>query len=99
MSSLVRINRICAWILLVLMVIFIITGYSWYNHMSIIVNPRQAARIHTALDPVLVLFFLIHTVISARFTLMRHGLRGRVVDLLLLFIGLLSYLATLRVAL
>lgn len=99
MSALVRINRICAWILLVLMVIFIVTGYSWQNHMNIIINPRQAAQIHTTLDPVLVLFFLIHTMISARFTLMRHGLRGRTVDLLLLCIGLLSYIAVLRVAL
>ncbi|HOK58529.1 MAG TPA: hypothetical protein PK659_05540 [Methanothrix sp.] len=97
MSTLVRINRICAWILLALMVIFIVTGYSWHNH--IIMNPRQAAQIHTTLDPVLVLFFLIHTMISVRFTLMRQGLRGRSIDLLLLFIGLLSYLAVLRVAL
>lgn len=94
-----RINRICAWILLVLMVIFIVTGYSWQNHMNIIISPRQAAQIHTTLDPLLVLFFLIHTMISARFTLMRHGLRGRATDLLLLCIGLLSYLAVLRVAL
>ncbi|MCX8207180.1 MAG: hypothetical protein N3G75_05030 [Methanothrix sp.] len=99
MSILVRINRICAWILLVLMVIFIVTGYSWQNHMSIIINPRQAARIHTTLDPVLVLFFLMHTMISARFTLMRHRLQGKAVDLLLLCIGLMSYLAVLRVAL
>lgn len=97
MSALVRINRICAWILLFLMVIFIVTGYAW--HERVIMNPRQAAQIHTTLDPVLVLFFLIHVMISARSAFMRHGLRGRAVDLLLLGTGLLSYIAVLRVAL
>lgn len=97
MSILVRINRICAWILLFLMVIFVVTGYSW--HERVIMNPRQAAQIHTTLDPLLVLFFLIHVTISARFAFMRHGLQGRAVDLLLLSIALLSYIAVLRVAL
>lgn len=96
MSILVRINRICAWILLVLMVIFIITGYAWHKH--IIMNPRQAAQIHSTLDIILVFFFLVHAIISTRFALRRHGIQSRSVDLLLICIGLISYLAVLRVA-
>jgi len=88
---LLRTSRISAWILLAFMLVFIMTGYAWHEH--IIMDPRQAAYIHTHLDKVLIFFFLVHSLTGARFALARHGLRPtRSLDLLILAIGVTFYL-------
>ncbi len=87
---LTKVNRISAWVLLVLMVIYIITGYAWSDR--IIMSLREAVRIHTTLDLLLIPVFLIHVAISARFTLKRYRVgHQRLVDAALLSIALISY--------
>ena len=38
---LVKINRFCAWMLLIFMIIFLISGYAWYNKILL---PLQMAK-------------------------------------------------------
>lgn len=90
-----RINRISAWALFVLMIAYIVTGYAWSEH--IIMSSREAMYWHTNLDLFLVFFFLIHVLISARFTLRRYGVKYGIVNPALLVIGLLAFVAVLQV--
>ena len=84
---LVKINRICAWLLLVIMIIFLISGYAWSNR--IILTLQQAKFMHTELDLLLVFFFLVHVLISAKFTLARWRVgHGRLVSGMLIIIGM-----------
>jgi hypothetical protein len=84
---LVKINRISAWMLLILMIIFIISGYAWWNR--VLLSLQLARYLHTELDLLLVFFFLAHVLISARFTLARWKVGNRgLVDILLLAAGL-----------
>jgi len=93
---LIKVNRISAWILLVLMAIYIITGYAWSDR---IIMPLSAAvRIHTHLDTLLIPVFLIHTAIGTRFMLKRNRVgHQRLVDAALLSIAVISYALVLMV--
>jgi vacuolar-type H+-ATPase subunit I/STV1 len=87
---LVKINRISAWVLLIFMIIFLISGYAWNN--GILLPLYQAKRMHTNLDLFLVFFFLVHVLISAKFTLARWRVgHERLVNLLLIATGVLSF--------
>ena len=87
---LVKINRISAWMLLIFMVIFLVSGYAWTNRT---IMPLQMARyLHTELDLYLVFFFLVHVLISTRFTLARWRVgHARMVSGLLILIGAVSF--------
>jgi len=93
---LVKINRICAWLLLIFMIVFIVSGYAWWNRIII---PLQLARyMHTQLDTYLVFFFLMHTLISTKFTLARWRVGSDwVVNGLLIIIGVASFLVILEI--
>lgn len=86
----VRLNRISAWMLLILMVIFLVSGYAWYNR---ILMPLQMARnMHTQLDLALVFFFLVHVLISSKFALARWRVgHSGIVNVLLLLIAVASF--------
>jgi hypothetical protein len=87
---LLKINRISAWALLVLMVIFIVSGYAWLNR---ILMPLPLARyLHSELDLLLVIFFLAHVLTSTRFALARWRVRpSRTLDVILFAIGALAF--------
>jgi hypothetical protein len=87
---LVKINRICAWILLIFVIIFLVSGYAQIHR---IIMPMQQARyLHGNLDIYLVFFFLMHVLLSTKFTLTRWRVgRGWVVSVLLMVIGLLAF--------
>ena len=72
------------------MIIFLISGYAWYNRTLL---PLQQARyMHTDLDLFLVVFFLVHALISIRFALARWRVgHGRLISVLLIAIGILSF--------
>ncbi|MFZ3149278.1 MAG: hypothetical protein WA137_09570 [Methanothrix sp.] len=87
---LVKINRICAWMLLIFMIIFLISGYAWWNRT--LLPLQKAVYMHTELDLFLVFFFLVHVLISIRFALARWRVgHGQTVNLLLIVIGILSF--------
>jgi hypothetical protein len=69
------------------MIIFLISGYAWSNR--IILTLQQAKFMHTELDLLLVFFFLVHVLISAKFTLARWRVgHGRLVSGVLIVIGM-----------
>jgi hypothetical protein len=76
--------------LLIFMIIFLISGYAWWNRTLL---PLQQARyMHTQLDLYLVFFFLMHVLISIRFALARWRLgHEKLVNLLLIVAGILSF--------
>jgi len=83
---LVKVNRISAWLLLILMIIFIISGYAWWN--MTLLPLHMARRLHTEPDLLLVILFLVHVLISTRFTLARWRVgHKKLVDLLLIAAG------------
>ena len=72
------------------MTIFLISGYAWYNR--ILLPLQQAKYLHTELDLFLVVFFLVHVLISIRFALARWRVgHSRLVSVLLIAIGMLSF--------
>jgi hypothetical protein len=93
---LIKLSRFSAWILLVLMILFIISGYAWTDR---ILMPLQQARwIHTQLDTCLVFFFLVHVLISARFALRRWKVgHDGLINWSLLLIGIISFILVLSV--
>ncbi|HPJ30532.1 MAG TPA: hypothetical protein PLZ42_03990 [Methanothrix sp.] len=93
---LLKVNRISAWALFVLMTAYIVTGYAWSDR--IIMSSREAMYWHTNLDLYLVFFFLVHVLISARFTLRRYGLKYRIVNPALLVIGLVAFASVLQIS-
>jgi hypothetical protein len=82
--------------LLIFMIIFLISGYAWWN--GTLLPLQQARNMHTELDLYLVFFFLVHALISIRFTLARWRVgHGQMVNLLLIAIGILSFLFVLSI--
>lgn len=87
---LIKINRICAWLLLIFMVIFLVSGYAWVNRS--IMPVQLAIRMHTRLDLFLVALLLTHVLISTKFTLRRWRVgHGMIVNILLVIIGTAAF--------
>jgi hypothetical protein len=61
-------------------------------------SPHEAIYWHTNLDLYLVFFFLVHVLISARFTLRRNGVRHDLVNPALLMIGLIAFASVLHIS-
>ncbi len=93
---LIKINRLCAWALLILVIAYLISGYAWTKR--IIMPVAMAREIHSSLDPYFMPVFLSHVLLSTRFALRRWRMRrSRIVDLALLIIGLAVYALVLSV--
>jgi hypothetical protein len=93
---LIRVNRVSAWMLLVLMIAYVVTGYAWSER--IIMSPREAIYWHTNLDLYLVFFFLVHILISAKFALRRYGVKYGLVNPALLMIGFVAFASVLQIS-
>lgn len=94
--SLIFINRVSAWILLVLMMAYIVTGYAWSK--GIIMSRNDAIFWHTSLDLPLVFFLLVHVLIGAKFALRRYGVGHPLVNPALLVIGLAGFISVLTIS-
>ncbi len=93
---LIKVNRICAWILLVLMIIFFVSGYAWADR--IIIPVGQARWMHTQLDTCLVIVFLVHALISTKFALKRRRIQSNaLVNITLLIIGMAAFISVLGI--
>ena len=91
-----RVNRISAWILFVLMMAYIVTGYAWSK--GIIMSRSEAIFWHTSLDLPLVFVFLVHLLIGAKFALRRYGVDHPLVNPALLVIGLAGFISALMIS-
>jgi len=91
-----RVNRISAWVLFVLMIAYIVTGYAWSK--GIIMSRSDAIFWHTSLDHLLVFVFLVHLLIGAKFALRRYGIDHPLVNPALLVIGLAGFISALMIS-
>lgn len=91
-----KINRICAWVLLAFMILFLVSGYAWVD--KIVMPVQQARWLHTELDTYLVIFFLLHALISTKFTLKRWKVRHEtLVNISLSLIGLAAFVSVMGI--
>jgi len=66
---LIKLNRFSAWVLLVLIILFIVSGYGMTKQ---IINPVSARYLHDKVLPVfLFIFFVFHVFISSSYALRR----------------------------
>jgi len=66
---LVKLNRFSAWALLILIILFIISGYGMTKQ---IIDPVFATQLHDNILPIfLFLFFVVHVAISSSYALRR----------------------------
>jgi len=87
----VKLNRFSAWVLLVLIVIFIISGYGMTKG---IINPVFSKYLHEVLLPIpLFVFFVFHVGMGIRYAFLRWNLFNdkKVLDIYI-FIITLSFL-------
>jgi uncharacterized membrane protein YphA (DoxX/SURF4 family) len=91
-----RVNRISAWVLFVLMIAYIVTGYAWSK--GIIMSRSDAIFWHTSLDLLLVFVFLVHILIGAKLALRRYGVDHPLVNPALLVIGLAGFISALMIS-
>lgn len=72
-SKLLRISRLSAWVLLPLIIIYIITGFSMTGRYGFnkLISIRPATLLHDKLCIPLIIFFVLHTGISIYFAFKR----------------------------
>lgn len=86
---LIKLNRFSAWVLLILIVLFIVSGYGMTKQ---IINPVSAAYLHNKLLPIfLFVFFVLHVSISSSYTLRRWKVfsTAKAANIYVLIFGLL----------
>lgn len=86
---LIKLNRFSAWVLLVLIILFIISGYGMTKQ---IINPVFAKYLHDKLLPIpLFVFFLVHVGLSIRYALWRWKLfkERKTADIYIIIISLI----------
>ncbi len=78
-TLLVKIDRISAWILMILMILFFISGYSMTAEygMGSVIDRVRATQIHVGISELVLLFFAIHAGIQIYFALLRRGISVR----------------------
>ncbi|MBL7154998.1 MAG: hypothetical protein ISS88_00635 [Candidatus Portnoybacteria bacterium] len=74
-TFLIKINRFSGWALLVLMILYFISGYGMTKE---IINPVTAKYLHEVLLPIpMFVFFIIHVGLSVRLALIRWHLASQ----------------------
>lgn len=89
-----RVNRASVWITLVLMIVFVGTGYALtrpnliYSLSSGLIDYQTALYLHTTLDVPLLSLLLLHIMIEIKFSLMRWGFKNqRLLNVLILLLS------------
>ena len=76
--NLIKISRVSAWLLLFLMILFIVTGYSITGkyYMNKLIDPDLADDIHLLFDIPIIILFIVHAGIQIYFTFKGWKRRG-----------------------
>jgi hypothetical protein len=103
---LMKANRVIVWILLLLVLMLIISGYGLTKPSLIrsftggMIDYQTALFIHTSLDAPFLILLLIHVVIEIRFSLMRWGVKNqKLLNLLMLILVLICLILIIYVKL
>ena len=81
-KTLVRINRLFAWLLVPVLAANFLSGYAAMHPrlFGALVSKPRALRLHLAVQPVTASLVLFHAVYHVRVVLMRRGLRSWLLD-------------------
>jgi len=92
---LLKANRLIVWVLLVLMILVIVSGYGLVKPSVIrswtggVIDFQTALLLHLRLMAPLLILLLVHVLIEVRFSLIRWGFKKRrLLDLLMIVAGL-----------
>jgi len=86
---LIKLERFSAWVLLVLIILYIISGFGMVKR---IIDPVLARYIHTELLPIpLFIFFVLHVGIATNYALRRWGVfkSAKAGDIYVIIFGLI----------
>jgi len=90
------VNRVIVWVLLILIVLFVISGYGLLKPSLIRsltggrIDYQMSLFIHTTLDTPLLVFLLVHVIIEAKFLLRRWGVKNeKILNITLMTLGLI----------
>ena len=82
---LIKVSRFCAWALVLLILLYVLSGFGMtrsgliYKATGGLMDRGAALKIHTLLVIPMILAFLLHTLISIRFTMIRWNVKNKVV--------------------
>ncbi|KYK31048.1 MAG: hypothetical protein AYK19_17530 [Theionarchaea archaeon DG-70-1] len=91
-----KVHRFISWLLVPLMIVVVVSGYAYVRKVKFL-NRGSAFYLHDTLDLPLMLLIVAHVVLAARFELMRFKIKGRIVDGLLLVLGIVLGLTAIYV--
>ncbi|MBU7025796.1 MAG: hypothetical protein HXS48_02560 [Theionarchaea archaeon] len=91
-----RVHRWISWALVPLMIIVAVSGYAYVRKVQFL-HRGLAFQLHDTLDLPLFLLIVAHVMLAARFELMRFKVKGRIVDGLLLVLGIVLGLTAIYV--
>jgi hypothetical protein len=80
-------SRVAAYILIVLFVIIMITGYRSTGHFTFMTRGLANSLHIIYINIAFLVLACIHALVSIRFVLARNNIRGRYIDVLLLVTG------------
>ncbi len=87
-----KLHRVISWALVPLMIVVAVSGYGYVRKVQFL-HRRLAFELHDTLDLPLLLLIVAHVLLAARFELMRFKIKGKVVDITLLILGIVLGLA------
>lgn len=86
-----KLHRIISWVLVPFMTVIVLSGYAYTRKIQFIHRGR-AFDLHDTLDLPLIVLLVAHVMLAARFELMRFKIKGKIVDVLLLGLGIVLVL-------
>lgn len=86
---LTRLGRITAYILVVLFILIIITGYRQVGHFTFITRGLANTLHQRYLNIAFLVVGTIHALVSIRHAFMRNRIKSTYIDILLIFLGII----------
>jgi hypothetical protein len=84
---LIKLSRVASYILIVIIVLMLITGYRLTGHF-VFITRGFANTLHSIYFNITFIFlFTIHSLTAIRFALIRNKIKGKYIDILLIAIG------------
>lgn len=86
---LTKFNRISAYILIVLFLVIMITGYRQTGHFTFIGRGLASSLHQVYINIAFLVLFTVHTLLGVRMALTRNKIKGIYIEVLLIILGLL----------
>jgi succinate dehydrogenase hydrophobic anchor subunit len=89
-NLIIKLNRLSAWLLVVLMILYFFTGF---DSLKNIWNPEFSRYLHNKILPLPTLILVaFHTLVGLKLYLLRHLLENKFINYLLQITGLIIFL-------